>query len=102
MNNYSSKIAFLSYSIYVWYPLLEYYFFTWRTEICDNTTTEGIYVGDVVMCPECDKYCPYWKLDKSCSVSKVAYLFDNYGTVVFSIVMSIWGEYLREIWNHEF
>ena len=53
------------------------------------------------MCPECDKYCPYWKLDKSCSVSKVAYLFDNYGTVVFSIVMSIWGEYLRnnEIMN---
>ena len=65
-----------------------------RSEICHNGT-EGKYVGNVTMCPECEKYCPYWRLDKSCSLSKVAYVFDNYGTVVFSIVMSIWGRFSK-------
>ena len=65
-----------------------------RSEICHNYT-EGKYVGNVTMCPECEKYCPYWRLDKSCSLSKVAYVFDNYGTVVFSIVMSIWGRFSK-------
>lgn len=70
------------------------------SEICHNDTI-GKYVGNVTMCPECEKYCPYWRLDKSCSLSKVAYVFDNYGTVVFSIVMSIWAVVFLELWTRK-
>ena len=68
------------------------YFLLYRAQICPNSTTDS-YVGDRVMCPECDQYCPYWKLKKSCFLSKVAYVFDNHGTVAFSVMMSIWGKY---------
>ena len=65
---------------------------SFRKEICENTTTgEWEYVGDTIMCPECQIWCPYWLLNKSCTLSKVAYLFDNYATIAFSVAMSIWG-----------
>ena len=65
-----------------------------RAELCDKTEDKGgYYVGDRIMCPECETWCTYYKLgDKSCSISKIAYLSDNYGTVAFSIIMSIWGK----------
>ena len=70
---------------------------SYRKEICerDNATIETTgkwnYTGDTIMCPECEIWCPYWKLKKSCNLSKVAYLFDNYATIAFSVAMSIWG-----------
>ena len=48
-------------------------------------------VSNTIMCPDCMKYCPYWKLQDSCTLSKVAYLADNYGTIAFSILMAFWG-----------
>ena len=56
-------------------------------EICnDNSTT------DIWICPECDNHCSYWKLETSCVLSRITYLFDNNFTVVFSIFMTIWGK----------
>ncbi len=43
------------------------------------------------MCPQCDKYCPFWHLVDSCFLSQVTYLFDNGATVAFAIFMSFWG-----------
>ena len=74
------------------------YTLSYRKEICDaepsgdGNSTDWEYVGNFTMCPECEIYCPYWKLKKSCTLSKVAYLFDNYATIAFSIMMSIWGQ----------
>ena len=48
------------------------------------------------MCPQCDKYCDYWSLDKSCNFSRIAYVFDNYSTVFFAVFMSCWGKYYKQ------
>lgn len=55
-------------------------------EICDEAKN-----GSVIMCPQCDRYCPFWKLKQSCTLSKVTYLFDNTATVLFAMFMSFWG-----------
>ena len=62
----------------------------YRQEVCNNETDK--YAGNYTMCPECEIYCPYWKLKKACMLSRVAYVFDNYATVFFSLLMSIWGK----------
>jgi len=56
-------------------------------EICDETV-----VGNLTMCPRCDQNCPFWQLKQSCLLSKITYMFDNTGTVFFTIFMSFWGE----------
>ena len=45
----------------------------------------------VTMCPMCEK-CTTWKLGKTCSYTKVSYMFDNPGTVFFAVFMSFWGK----------
>ena len=56
------------------------------TEICDVNIS-----GNITMCPICDNYCDFWKLSRSCFNSKIAYLFDNAATVLWSIFMTVWG-----------
>ena len=75
------------------------FFSLYRAEICTDNVTTPTYVGHRVMCPECDTWCPYWLLKKSCTLSKVAYVFDNYGTVSFSVMMSIWGKYYLRVYG---
>ena len=51
------------------------------------------------MCPLCED-CPTWTLGKHCQYFKLAYLFDNPGTVFYAILMSFWGrveQYFLEI-----
>ena len=62
------------------------------TEICDMS--EGGF-GNITMCPICDKYCDFWKLSDSCFNSKIAYLFDNAATVLWSIFMTVWGKIMN-------
>ena len=64
-------------------------FFCFRNDICNATG-----VGETtVMCPNCDQYCPFWKLRSSCGLSELTYIIDNDGTVFFAIFMSFWGMY---------
>ena len=58
-------------------------------DICDK---EGI--GNITMCPKCDRSCTYRKLHDSCVYSKLTYVFDNYATVAFAAFMAIWGVYI--------
>ena len=44
------------------------------------------------MCPNCEVFCPYWKLKESCTLSYVAYITDNSCTIAFSVMMSLWGK----------
>lgn len=48
--------------------------------------------GDIDMCPLCDHWCGYWKLNETCVHAKVTVLFDNPTTVFFAIFMSFWGK----------
>eukprot|EP00058_Branchiostoma_floridae_P028493 XP_002613984.1 hypothetical protein BRAFLDRAFT_67435 [Branchiostoma floridae] len=59
--------------------------------------------GDFVMCPLCDENigCAYWNLSDTCTQAKISYLFDNEGTVFFSVFMSLWAVTFLEYWKRK-
>ena len=61
-----------------------------------NKPSEEICNGNkpIIMCPLCDSFCGYWDLRETCFHGRLTYLFDNPSTVLFSLFMSLWGEYL--------
>lgn len=63
-------------------------------EICDPDIG-----GNIMMCPLCDKKCPFWKLNSTCLSSWQSHLFDNEGTVFFAIFMGIWVTLFLEFWK---
>ncbi|XP_077195291.1 anoctamin-4 isoform X3 [Paroedura picta] len=60
-------------------------------EVCQAT--------DIIMCPICDKYCPFMKLSDSCVYAKVTHLFDNGATVFFAVFMAVWATVFLEFWK---
>ncbi|XP_012289037.1 anoctamin-4 [Orussus abietinus] len=54
---------------------------------------------DVIMCPQCDFTCDYWRLSETCLLTKVTHLFDNSATVGFAIFMSVWASLYLETWK---
>ena len=63
------------------------HFFYFSNDICNETG-----VGNITMCPNCERHCPFWHLESSCVLSKLTYAFDNDMTVFFAIFMSFWGK----------
>uniref|UniRef100_A0A8C9VP33 Anoctamin n=1 Tax=Scleropages formosus TaxID=113540 RepID=A0A8C9VP33_SCLFO len=63
-------------------------------EVCDP-----LIGGRIVMCPQCDKECTYWMLNSTCDSSKKLCIFDNFGTLVFAVFMSIWVTLFLEFWK---
>ncbi|KAL3994317.1 Calcium-activated chloride channel family protein [Acanthocheilonema viteae] len=64
-------------------------------DICGN---DGI-GAEVILCPNCDKYCDYTRLNSSCIYSKLSYMFDNTSTVIFAAIMSIFATLFLEGWK---
>ncbi|XP_030633854.1 anoctamin-7 [Chanos chanos] len=60
-------------------------------ELCDSG-------GDFRMCPLCN-ICNYWNLSSICTSYQAGLLFDNGGTVFFSIFMSLWAVTFLEYWK---
>ncbi|KAL4640703.1 anoctamin-4 isoform X2 [Arapaima gigas] len=60
-------------------------------EVCQAST--------IIMCPLCDKYCPYVRLSDSCIYAKVTHLFDNEATVFFAVFMAVWATVFLEFWK---
>ncbi|XP_068442664.1 anoctamin-6 [Clinocottus analis] len=67
---------------------------TWSKEVCDPDIG-----GNIVMCPQCDRECKYWRLNSTCEASKKLCIFDNFGTLVFAVFMSIWVTLFLEFWK---
>ncbi|KAI1882096.1 hypothetical protein AGOR_G00247170 [Albula goreensis] len=67
---------------------------TWSKEVCDP-----LIGGRIFMCPQCDRECTYWRLNSTCEASKKLCIFDNYGTLVFAVFMSIWVTLFLEFWK---
>ncbi|KAM6986370.1 anoctamin-6 [Aplochiton taeniatus] len=67
---------------------------TWSKEVCDPMIG-----GKIVMCPQCDKECTYWRLNSTCESSKKLCIFDNFGTLVFAVFMSVWVTLFLEFWK---
>uniref|UniRef100_A0A672JMW2 Anoctamin n=1 Tax=Salarias fasciatus TaxID=181472 RepID=A0A672JMW2_SALFA len=76
------------------YGLLSYDVNMSSKEICDADIG-----GSILMCPLCDKKCPFWKLNSTCLSSWQSHLFDNEGTVFFAIFMGIWVTLFLEFWK---
>ncbi|KAM4523509.1 anoctamin-6-like [Fundulus diaphanus] len=66
---------------------------TWSKEVCDPEIG-----GKLVMCPQCD-LCHYWMLNSTCDTSKTLTIFDNFGSLVFAVFMSIWVTVFLEFWK---
>ncbi|XP_028280912.1 anoctamin-6 [Parambassis ranga] len=66
---------------------------TWSKEVCDDDIG-----GRIVMCPQCD-LCKFWMLNSTCDTSKELVLFDNFGTLVFAVFMSVWVTLFMEFWK---
>ncbi|KAL4658469.1 anoctamin-6 isoform X1 [Arapaima gigas] len=67
---------------------------TWSKEVCDPMIG-----GNIVMCPQCDRECTYWRLNSTCDSSQKLCIFDNFGTLVFAVFMSIWVTLFLEFWK---
>ncbi|KAM6895907.1 anoctamin-6 [Xenentodon cancila] len=66
---------------------------TWSKEVCDPEIG-----GQIVMCPQCD-LCNFWTLNSTCDTSKTLCIFDNFGTLVFAVFMSVWVTLFLEFWK---
>ncbi|XP_066923434.1 anoctamin-7-like [Clytia hemisphaerica] len=54
------------------------------------------------MCPLCDKVCSYYFLhNTSCTYSKMTHCFDNDGTPIFAVFISIWSVFYLEYWKRQ-
>uniref|UniRef100_UPI0035900035 anoctamin-5-like isoform X2 n=1 Tax=Myxine glutinosa TaxID=7769 RepID=UPI0035900035 len=67
---------------------------TWSKELCDENIG-----GKMVMCPQCDQQCTYWRLNSTCTATQQSYLFDNQATMFFSVFMGIWATIFLEMWK---
>lgn len=56
-------------------------------------------MANTTMCPICDEFCDYWKLEDACKMTQAKYFFDNGTTVFFAIFMSLWGVIFLEFWK---
>ncbi|KAL5275992.1 hypothetical protein ACFFRR_001674 [Megaselia abdita] len=61
-------------------------------DICDKNNS-------FLMCPQCDKDCDFWFLNKTCTSSKFNYVIDNNYTVFYALFMSIWAVLYLEMWK---
>lgn len=57
-----------------------------------------------VMCPLCDEKqegCNYWHLSDTCIFARIGYLFDQAGTVFYSIFIAFWAIAFLEYWKRK-
>ncbi|XP_072341166.1 anoctamin-6 [Scyliorhinus torazame] len=69
---------------------------TWSQEVCDPDIG-----GHMIMCPQCDRDCTYWRLNITCQSSRKLSAFDNYGTLVYAVFMGIWVTVFLEFWKRK-
>ncbi|XP_006865384.1 PREDICTED: anoctamin-6-like [Chrysochloris asiatica] len=67
---------------------------TWSKEVCNPDIG-----GKIIMCPQCDRLCPFWKLNITCESSKKLCIFDSFGTLVFAVFMGVWVTLFLEFWK---
>ncbi|XP_063990308.1 anoctamin-5-like isoform X1 [Diachasmimorpha longicaudata] len=55
----------------------------------------------IIMCPQCDRNCDYWRLNTTCILTKMTLLFDTPATVIFAVFMSFWAVLYLELWRRK-
>lgn len=59
----------------------------------------GPWADSIIMCPQCDRTCDYWRLNETCLIARVTHLFDNSATTIFAVFMSFWSALYLELWR---
>ncbi|VDD84881.1 unnamed protein product [Enterobius vermicularis] len=73
---------------------------TFSQDIPSNDICGSDGVGaEILMCPTCNEYCDFTRLNSSCIYSKLSYVFDNSSTVFFAAIMSIIATLFLEGWK---
>nr|XP_006823057.1 PREDICTED: anoctamin-4-like [Saccoglossus kowalevskii] len=67
-----------------------------QLETCDKNG-----MGNTTMCPLCNEKCDYWLLYESCLYTQIVLLFDNYASVFFALVSSLWATLFMEFWKRK-
>uniref|UniRef100_A0A0N4ZJA1 Anoctamin n=1 Tax=Parastrongyloides trichosuri TaxID=131310 RepID=A0A0N4ZJA1_PARTI len=62
-------------------------------EVCGN------YGENIYLCPACEKYCNFQILKNNCLYTKISYIFYNYYSVLFSVIMCIWSALFLRGWK---
>ncbi|KAK2101447.1 Anoctamin-6 [Saguinus oedipus] len=68
--------------------------YTWSKEVCRPEVG-----GKIIMCPQCDKHCPFWKLNITCKSSKKLCIFVSFGTLIFAVFMGVWVTLFLKFWK---
>ncbi|XP_075923859.1 anoctamin-5-like, partial [Petromyzon marinus] len=63
-------------------------------EICNNTIG-----GSLVMCPQCDQKCTFWRLNDTCETAKTSHMYENPVTIFFAVFMALWATVFLEFWK---
>nr|XP_032824725.1 anoctamin-5-like [Petromyzon marinus] len=63
-------------------------------EICNNTIG-----GSLVMCPQCDQKCTFWRLNDTCETAKTSHMYENPVTIFFAVFMGLWATVFLEFWK---
>lgn len=71
----------------------------------DNPVAEQVCSSgeELKMCPLCDEDsgCSYWFLSDVCIFSRLVYLFDHVGTVVYSVFVAFWAVLFLKYWKRK-
>uniref|UniRef100_A0A3B4TR31 Anoctamin n=1 Tax=Seriola dumerili TaxID=41447 RepID=A0A3B4TR31_SERDU len=70
---------------------------TWSKEVCDPEIG-----GNIVMCPQCDRFCNYWRLNTTCESSKLFPSFSLLPRLFFpvpavTLFLEFWKRYQAEL-----
>ena len=69
--------------------------------INDSEYVDEMCAMDKVMCPSCDQTCNYWNFNQTCSNIKFTYIFENYFTLAYAFIVSIWATTFLEFWKRK-
>ncbi|XP_055352168.1 anoctamin-4-like [Paramacrobiotus metropolitanus] len=58
-------------------------------------------MGMTVMCPICERRCPYWRLKDKCHFAQATYLIDNPATICFATFMALWSSLFIMLWRRK-
>ncbi|CAJ0585789.1 unnamed protein product, partial [Mesorhabditis spiculigera] len=60
-------------------------------EVCNDHTT--------ILCPKCDNFCDFRKMDGNCFMAKVSYLFDQWGVLIVGVCITVWAQVFLQAWK---
>ncbi|XP_012266555.2 anoctamin-4-like isoform X2 [Athalia rosae] len=103
--NFALYFAWLGFYTYMLIPAsiagLLCFFYGWITLSSNELAREACNPNaqNIVMCPQCDKTCDYWRLSETCLLATLTHLFDNPATPIFAVFMSFWATLYLELWK---